>query len=55
MSELKPCPFCGEKENIEIKKDEHRFNLRCNNCGATAHGMYDCDELIWEVWEGGEI
>jgi transcription elongation factor Elf1 len=46
--ELKPCPFCGEREDLltQIVFDEYR--IRCGNCGATTD--YTCYEDVNDVW-----
>ena len=42
MSELKPCPFCGEKENIKVVDTPIGnyanlfFKVVCRACGASS-------------------
>lgn len=34
-----PCPFCGERTDIQVSDDGVRFPvLTCNNCGAEMQG-----------------
>ena len=50
MTELKPCPFCGEKEDI----DYGIFNgtlkgfdyIQCQNCGAEINAIYKNEQYI---------
>ena len=54
-TELKPCPFCGENENIDygIKTGTMRgFDyVQCQNCGAEINaiheGNYIAAEALW--------
>lgn len=56
MDELKPCPFCGEKEDI----DYGIFNgtlkgfdyVQCQNCGAEIHAIHKAERFIVaaELW-----
>lgn len=43
MKELKPCPFCGGKAKLLMKKDNFRdyfISARCEKCGARIGGHY---------------
>lgn len=42
MSELKKCPFCGKKAEIEsVFYGREKFNVKCSNCPAcTGHLGY---------------
>ena len=56
--ELKPCPFCGEKNNIDcvdcgITTGTIKGFVKCQNCGAaicSTHGYIDAIKL-WNRWE----
>ena len=48
-AKLKPCPFCGEKENIHIihnhylsenKKSVDGFKIECGKCGGGTRECY---------------
>ena len=56
MEELKPCPFCGEAENIDygtyygtLKGFDY---VQCQNCGAEVREWHNNDKTIWalDVW-----
>lgn len=47
MSELKPCPFCGEKSRIDMYK--HFYRVLCTNCPALTEWLYSEQEAI-EAW-----
>ena len=36
MTELKPCPFCGEKPIVIDDENSLRFIVECETCGACA-------------------
>ena len=48
MQNLKPCPFCGGKANIEqtaygtadLSSVRLQFAIRCKKCGASAPNAY---------------
>lgn len=47
MQYLKPCPFCGEANNLIIEHMEGTiihpaYQVRCDNCGASS-GFTDRD------------
>lgn len=51
ISELKPCPFCGEK--AELYKGVTKHGLRyvfCPSCYATAGDNNESDEQAVEAW-----
>ncbi len=62
---LKPCPFCGEKENLKFVKlielPEHTPQyIQCQNCsGNTQHGKDKQDAVIkWNtriVWKNEKL
>ena len=31
---LRPCPFCGEAENLYIGMEDGIYFVRCSDCGA---------------------
>ena len=58
MIELKPCPFCGEKNNIDcidcgITTGTIKGFVKCQNCGATICSMHEYIDAIklWNRWE----
>jgi len=54
MRNLKPCPFCGEKDALKCEVRTSRDNVQegwieCQNCGArgqTEYGQCPPDEMI---------
>lgn len=51
MAELKPCPFCGEKEIVaEVSYEDKVFRIFCGNCPAS-YELYFADAGI----QGGEV
>ena len=56
-SELKPCPFCGAKNELEIwgvgcdegSKGEELWVVHCANCGCSMNGLDSKKEAI-EAW-----
>lgn len=51
--ELKPCPMCGGKANLEI----HRFvsfantyGIKCSNCDLQTRQFYDTPEEAEKAW-----
>lgn len=50
---LKPCPFCGEKVQLEIDGDLGYRQVRCQHCGA--QGPIEVKEgdhvKQWNSWE----
>lgn len=56
--ELKPCPFCGEKNNIDcvdcgITTGTIKGFVKCQNCGATICSTHEYVDAIklWNRWE----
>ena len=49
--ELKPCPFCGEKEylNVSLKSSLYFTKAVCNECGAGGPNSSSA-ELAIEAW-----
>ena len=45
MTELKPCPFCGETNLSWLIRQDfgfyHKHGIRCNTCRFTM--LFDCD------------
>ena len=35
---LKPCPFCGESENLYLVKTTMGYEVKCHHCQATVPG-----------------
>ncbi len=47
---FKPCPFCGERNGIEVRA--YTFNIKfvqCDKCGASS-GAYDSAEDASHAW-----
>lgn len=43
--ELKPCPFCGDK-NVKLRKFKtDKYRILCSNCGATGSSF---TQYSWE-------
>lgn len=53
--ELKPCPFCGSKEELtEQSVEGHLYYIRCNSCdteGPTRDGLKEA-RRIWNTRPG---
>lgn len=55
MSELKPCPFCGEEAKLLDKTNYYEtggytyYFVRCNNCGAENGWNMQLEKAI-EAW-----
>lgn len=53
---VKPCPFCGEKENIDFgfcTGTMRGFDyVQCENCGAEIHALHKDNKTIaaMELW-----
>ena len=48
MSQYKPCPFCGEKENFSMPRDPYR--VRCEKCKAQGPTIYEKQEPPMDRW-----
>jgi len=47
MSELLPCPFCGEKPvHIQPENADHCDYIRCDKCGFDMEGEYTWDGIL---------
>jgi len=48
VDELKPCPFCGENEMIEITNgwSSEEYTVWCKNCGVIGPNHIDKDQTI---------
>lgn len=54
-TEVAPCPFCGEKEEIYLEEYEHkagkRWRITCCNCMANIDRGYDqAPFTLLEIW-----
>jgi len=51
--DIKPCPFCGKSDSVEIECDSEQFYVICScykdGCGASG-GYRDTEEDAWEAW-----
>lgn len=53
MEKLKPCPFCGERTNLHVRRSEplHYTSVVCDECGARVPVEYPTsDEDAIEKW-----
>ena len=53
MSELKPCPFCGEKKDLHLQSFSGLGNdvIVCYGCLATfSQQEITCEEDLIEAW-----
>jgi len=48
-TELKPCPFCGEKAHIEYNDDFFEWNICCSQCPCDI-GFEPSKDKIIEKW-----
>lgn len=47
MTEIKPCPFCGNKADYwEDNQYSDRHVIECMNCGATKRSAYGYDSVL---------
>ncbi len=62
MDELKPCPFCGNKdafvESMQVRKG-YEANIQCNGCLASIHiitfdGEEEAIKQVCEDWNRRE-
>lgn len=55
MEELKPCPFCGEKDNLRVYTTQHdygfpeTYSAGCKHCGASTK-EYAKPEHAIDAW-----
>lgn len=50
MTEIKPCPFCGNKADYwEDNQYQDRHVIECMNCGANKRSEYGYDGVL-EDW-----
>jgi len=51
MSDIKNCPFCGSKPELDYKNywGEWIWEIRCLNCGCKTDAFDVMDECV-EVW-----
>ena len=59
MTDLKPCPFCGGKAQIDKipkwdwESREYDYQIRCQESGCIATSLnyfYDTEEAAIEAW-----
>lgn len=54
MAELKPCPFCGSKAEIEHKRKLMTWIVQCSNYSCPASYMigndFETEEQAVEMW-----
>ena len=58
QAKLKPCPFCGSDENLEIREAwvvaGYKWFVSCADCWA--HGpLVDTKDAAVTEWNGGEL
>ena len=49
MSELKPCPFCGEDGITKKIMSRERWRVVCENCGGRTDDYLDRNDAI-KAW-----
>lgn len=54
-NEIKPCPFCGGKAELNTEKGRFFSYIKCTNCGAESglvkiSAEYCADERAKELW-----
>ncbi len=55
MTELKPCPFCGERPmtRVTVYQNIVSFKIRCCGCGVTnAVAVELCDSDFSVIYDG---
>jgi len=50
VSELKPCPFCGEEAVYDIHEESNGQYIRCSRCNASTALFYDRAENLLASW-----
>lgn len=50
MSELKPCPFCGETKSFGLGKYNERWRVVCNNCDAEGPNYNETKQQAIDAW-----
>ena len=66
MEDLKPCPFCGEKEDIAIRKRTHKgepksingsiyYFIECLPCDAKTGHNFNNDANLFGLKDGKEM
>lgn len=48
MSELKPCPFCGNETIYDVAIETNRAAVRCTKCGHGINGAPP--EAVYKLW-----
>ncbi len=48
-NELKPCPFCGENEDLSVMPDKHFYSVNCEVCG-TLGPVGETEGIAVERW-----
>jgi Lar family restriction alleviation protein len=46
---LKPCPFCGESEDLKISLVGGYWQIDCNGCSASV-SLRTTQQLIVQAW-----
>ena len=47
--QLKPCPFCGKKDGLEID-DISPYNVNCRNCGCELYCLAETKDEAVKEW-----
>lgn len=50
MSELKPCPFCGQRAKIVRFCDHDSYQIRCTNKLCNVATVFDDEAAVIAVW-----
>lgn len=53
---LKPCPFCGRKKGVSVRRNEinkefkiYTYSVKCSNCTAQGPSYYHESQSV-EAW-----